>query len=91
MRRPEVKTRLLELVVKEDYLLLVTLDYCRAKFAWAGMGDEKKNTEQEMQSHFDALELRMENYPGVMMWNATVPGRITGEEPGLNEIRERGF
>jgi len=86
MRRPKVKQQLLEVtVVKEDYLLLTMSDHRQAKFAWNDMAVEKSGIEQKaqelrMQDHYDQLELRMESKVGkiCLMWDARVPGRITG-------------
>ena len=92
MRRVNVKLRLLELeVVKEDYLFLTMSDHRQVKFAWNEMLAEKNEVEQKaqllrMQYHYDELELLMESPVGqiCLMWDARVPGRITGTPPSAN-------
>jgi len=92
MRRINVTQRLLELeVVKEDYLLLTMSDHRQVKFAWYGMLAQKNGVEQKaqflrMQDHYDELELLMESPVGQIcpMWDARVPGRITGMPPSAN-------
>ena len=87
LQRPEVRLRLLEVrVVKDDYLRLTMSDHRQAAFAWDSMTDEAKDTVAKMQEHFDQLELLMESEVGraCLMWDATIPGRITATVPGLN-------
>jgi len=89
MRRVNVKLKLLELeAVKDDYLLLTMSDHRQVKFAWDGMTAEKieAGQTQKMQKHYDELELLMESPVGLvcLMWDARVPGRITGMPPSLN-------
>jgi len=92
MRRASVKQRLQEVeVVKEDYLLLTMSDHRQAIFAWDEMEVEKSGSElkeqlQRMQEHYNQLELRMESPVGLIcpMWDARVPGRITGMPPGAD-------
>jgi len=93
MRRPNVKQRLDELlVVNEDYLFLTVSGHRQVRFAWPGMAAEKSEAELrasgfEMQEHYDQLELRMLSPVGLTcpLWDARVPGRITGMPPSLNE------
>ena len=86
IRRPKVKLQLLELAAeKDDYLLLTMSDHRQVKFAWDNMTSEKNHSEQKMQSHFDDLERCMDSTVGqiCLMWDARVPGRITGMPPGM--------
>lgn len=86
MRRSKVRLQLMELeVTKGEFMTLTLSEHRQAKFAWEGMGNDKVDSRQGLEEHFDQLELRIAGPAGAyfLLWDARVPGRITGAVPGL--------